>query len=477
MPDSPIAQAAFTLVERLRLEKNLSVAEIAAAVGYRSPNSIERIVQGRTGDAGCKKFLDLCMNIYPEMVHLPADGALSLPARHACWSQLLQGCLTMPNTTTTLYGSNGHALGSIGRHYEAMNASSVSVLLLNGLHRTLSSDLAILLSLPGANVYHCLTIPYKADFFSHAILSLLPLLFHEHYHLASYSAKKEASGLLTADVMLVWYQYQDKKCMDMISFTAANRALLIPLPHKLTLQELGLSSVLHGMTPISCRKDLEFQGDYFKYIQWCAALETIGPIRQLKEDVCFEQIPTTIMARALREGLVTPPPINFQQLMNKIPQIATVCNERSNTWHLHQKEHIHIMRLSSLWKFVRTGMLTDHFWGMRAFSISERITILEELRQANRGDHFRLLFLPDSYWNGPGEITCYGKSSLSVIEHHTNYHLAAHHKEILISDKKIIQSFISFFDEVLVPLCQEKMDVASVLEKMLQELNEQLVPQ
>lgn len=135
------------------------------------------------------------------------------------------------------------------------------------------------------------------------------------------------------------------------------------------------------------------------------------------------------------------------------------------------------MRLSSLWKFVRTGMLTDHFWGMRAFSISERITILEELRQANRGDHFRLLFLPDSYWNGPGEITCYGKSSLSVIEHHTNYHLAAHHKEILISDKKIIQSFISFFDEVLVPLCQEKMDVASVLEKMLQELNEQLVPQ
>ena len=56
MPDSPIAQAAFTLVERLRLEKNLSVAEIAAAVGYRSPNSIERIVQGRTGDAGCKNF-------------------------------------------------------------------------------------------------------------------------------------------------------------------------------------------------------------------------------------------------------------------------------------------------------------------------------------------------------------------------------------------------------------------------------------
>lgn len=160
--------------------------------------------------------------------------------------------------------------------------------------------------------------------------------------------------------------------------------------------------------------------------------------------------------------------------MDEISQIATVCNERNSTWRLHQKNHMHIMRLSSLWKFVKTGILTDHFWGMRAFSISERITILEELRQANSGNNFRLLFLPDNYWNGPGEITCYGKSSLSIIQHNTNYHLSEHHKEILISDKKVIQSFISFFDEVLVPLCQERTDVAYELEKMLHALNEQL---
>lgn len=308
MPCSPIAQAAYTLVEQLRIERNLSIAEIAAAVGYRSPNSIERIVQGRAKDAACQRFLDLCMDIYPDMIHLPIEYPLISPTRHACWSQLLQGRLTLPNTTMTLYGSDGHALGSIGQHYESMNVSSVSVLLLNGLHRTLSADLSALLSLPGANVQHCLTLPYKADFFSHAVLSLIPLLFHEHYHLASYSAKQESPGLLTADVMLVCYQYQGKKCMDMIAFTAADCALLIPLPQKLSLQELGLSSVLHGMTPISCRKDIEFQADYFKYIQWCSTLETIGPIRQLKEDVCFEQIPTPIMARALREGLTTPPP-------------------------------------------------------------------------------------------------------------------------------------------------------------------------
>lgn len=476
MPFSPIAQAAYALVEQLRTEKNLSIAEIAAAVGYRSPNSIERIVQGRTGDAACKKFLDLCMDIYPDMIHLPADEPLTLPTYHACWSQLLQGRLTMSNTTMALYGSDGHALGSIGQHYELMNVSSVSVLLLNGLHRALSADLAVLLSLPCASVYHCLTIPYKADCFSYAVLSLMPLLFHEHYHLASYSAKQDGSGLLTADIMLVRYQCQAKERMDMIAFTAMDRAILIPLPPKLTLQALGLSSVLHKMHPIGCRKDIEFQADYLKYVQWCATLEAIGPIRQLKEDVCFEQIPTPIMARALREGLTTPW-TSSGQLMDEITNIATVCNKRSNAWHLHQKEHVHIMRLASLWQFVRTGMLTDHFWGMRAFSVSERMTILEELRQAHNGNNFRLLFLPDCYWNGPGEITCYGKSALSIIQHSTNYQLSEHHKEILISDKKVIQSFISFFDKVLVPLCQEETDVASELEKMLQELNEQLCPQ
>lgn len=307
MPYSPIAQAAYALVEQLRLEKNLSLAEIAAAVGYKSPNSIERIVQRRTGDAACKKFLDLCSDIYPDLVHLPIESPIALPTGNTCWSQLLQGKLTMPRTTMTLYRSDGQVLGSIGKHYESMNISSISVLLLNGLHRTLAADLVVLLSLPCANVYHCLTIPYKADFLSHAVLSLMPLLFHEHYQLARYSAKQEESGLLTADVMLVWYQSQDKKCMDMISFTASDRALLLPLPQQLTLEELGLSSVLHGMTLISCRKDIEFQGNYFKYIQWCAALETIGPIRQLKEDVCLAQIPTPIMARALREGMIHPP--------------------------------------------------------------------------------------------------------------------------------------------------------------------------
>ncbi len=164
----------------------------------------------------------------------------------------------------------------------------------------------------------------------------------------------------------------------------------------------------------------------------------------------------------------------MEKLMDEISQIATVCNKRNTAWHLHQKNHVHIMHLSSLWKFVRTGILTDHFWGMRAFSISERITILEELRQANSGHHFRLLFLPDSYWNGPGEITCYGNSSLSIIQHNTNYQLCDQHKEILISDRKVIQSFVSFFDEVLVPLCQNKTDTSSELGKMLHELNEQL---
>ncbi len=311
MPYSPIAQAAYTLVDQLRTEKNLSLAEIAAAVGYRSSNSIERIVQGRTGDAACKKFLNLCKDIFPDMIHSPVEEPLNLSTRHACWSQLLQGHLTMPNATVTLYGSDGHGLGSIGQHYQSMNISSVSVLLLNGLHRTLSADLAVLLSLPCASVYHCLTIPYKADFFSLTVLSIMPLLFHEHYHLASYSTKQDDSGLLTADMMFVSYQCQAKEHTDMITFTAPDRAILIPLPQKLTLQDLGLSSVLQKMHPISRRKDIEFQADYLKYIQWCAALEATGPIRQLKEDVCFAQIPTPILARALRENPPTPPPEKY----------------------------------------------------------------------------------------------------------------------------------------------------------------------
>ena len=468
-PVSP-SEAAAQLLEYCRLEKGLSIAETAAALGYRSPNSIERIVKGRAGDAARKSFLNQCFSVFPELARLTEYAQIRSPLPEPVWSRLLQGRLVFPAASTALLEIDGHPLGSIGSYYASLHVSSIHVLLLNGLHRPLTTDLSVFLNLPDAKVNHCLTLPYRGDSFSEVVLSLMPLAFNERYHLTRYHGKTGLmTGVFNADIMFIRYRAESTEHMDMILFTAYDKATRISLPAESSLERLGLSAIVRRQYPIIARKDLEFHADYPAYLQWCAELEAIGPIRQIKADVGLEQIPMPVLARALREGTTTSEH-DANQLLDIVPEMAEICNRRWQTWHFHRKEHIHMMRLSSLWQFVKTGMMSDHFWGLRAFTVSERILILEELKKAICSKNYRLLFLPDSYWNDIGELSCYGSTQLSFIDRNTSYDLSGFHKELFLTDSKVVQSFIRFFDEFLVPLCSKNVATQTILDEMLHEL-------
>ena len=80
-----VAQAAAQLLERCRQEKHLSIAGVAAALGYRSPNSVERIAKGSAGHTACCKFLESARRVYPELFPGEDGGSVHGRAAENAW--------------------------------------------------------------------------------------------------------------------------------------------------------------------------------------------------------------------------------------------------------------------------------------------------------------------------------------------------------------------------------------------------------
>lgn len=464
-----VAQAAAQLLERCRQEKHLSIAGVAAALGYRSPNSVERIAKGSAGQTACCKFLESARRVYPELFPGEDGGSVHGRAAENAWLRLMRGERGPAEASTRLYRADGMLLGSIGEYYAGMGAASVRALMLNGLNRPLTADLLALARLPGAQVEQCLTRPCRRERLTRASLDMLPLFFCEGYRMTQATGTgPEAWGLAHADVMLVACGREGETPLDMICFTGPGKAMLLPLPGDVTPDRLGLAFMRERET-VAARKDPEFQEDYARYLAWCAALEASGPIRQIKEDVGLEQIPTPVLGRALHEG-VPAAGDEADALMIAVREMAQICSERWQAWQCRRRTHTQLMRLTALWQFVKTGLMTDHAWCFRAFSPGERMTILRGLKRACAGKRYRLLFLPEEYWQGPGEIACYGSTQLSVIGRETDYNLSGGHAEILLTDRTVVASFIRFFDEELLPLCLPESETLRILDEMLQYL-------
>ena len=111
-----VAQAAAQLLERCRQEKHLSIAGVAAALGYRSTNSVERIAKGSAGHTACCKFLESARRVYPELFPGEDGGSVHGRAAENAWLRLLRGERGPAEASTRLYRTDGTLLGSIGEY-------------------------------------------------------------------------------------------------------------------------------------------------------------------------------------------------------------------------------------------------------------------------------------------------------------------------------------------------------------------------
>ena len=169
---------------------------------------------------------------------------------------------------------------------------------------------------------------------------------------------------------------------------------------------------------------------------------------RIKPDFGMEQIPTEIWIRAFAEG----PMAGDGAALGDIEELAELFTQRQkNAFSKKQAQH-HVLKQRAVWKFLRTGRLSDQFWAFRALTMRERLETLQLiLEQHTENPYFTLHFLRDEDSMRDDEIICYDGAGLSIIKAGTNYDLSAAHSEIMVNQPEFLRIYRNFFLHSILP--------------------------
>ena len=101
-------------------------------------------------------------------------------------------------------------------------------------------------------------------------------------------------------------------------------------------------------------------------------------------------------------------------------------------------------------QFARTGRLTDHFFGLRPYTPTERAKILYHiLEQTKTNPYFDVYFFKDGFEPPLMEITLYEGVGTMMTKPFTDYNLAGDHAEVMMTNEDFCACYKTFFAENL----------------------------
>ena len=235
-------------------------------------------------------------------------------------------------------------------------------------------------------------------------------------------------------------------CLVFDNATLCRRmSLQAPLSvHRLVQDELSQKT----LEPIINNILSKVKSNYADYTEYCEDLERDHAVYQYKIDFGLEQIDPALTFKALHEGPFFTLP-DCEELFNALKP-GHVRRYENNCY--KAEEQIHVFKESAIRAFAETGKMSDHFWGLRPYTIPERISILGNIiRRADTESDYRVFLLDNEEGFTDSEITLYEGAGLSIIKPHTSYSLDEGHSETIIQSPDFCASFKHFFTRELIP--------------------------
>ncbi len=190
-------------------------------------------------------------------------------------------------------------------------------------------------------------------------------------------------------------------------------------------------------------------GDFVAYTRRYAMLEEKCTILSIKPDIHFNCIPPRILYDSVKDGFAMAGMAEGEELRLLMEEL----------WEIHEARYSNLMRkrkpthfvysLPSMERFMRTGMLTDHFFIQRPYRVEERREILMLLRQAmQERPWFNVHFLKDDV-EPKNEISYYSDRGVLIMDARTGYVLGGDHSEALITLPAFSRAFHDYFTNAL----------------------------
>lgn len=312
----------------------------------------------------------------------------------------------------------------------------------------------------------------------HNLMAVQPVLYkswYKAYFITPGICAPETEALLRASGMLIHAVGQEERWWQMVMLDS-ERILCSSVPGEAVshvLQDM-LERMGAAITPLKSEfDDLTNSGeDYLRYTEQYRLLEYGCRIFSLKPDVPINYIHPDILISPVMDGFSQAQVADQQDMEKLIRALYDVQLKRYNNFFTKKKVTHTVFSIKAMERFVNTGTQSDHFFAIRPYTKAERKAILVQLReQAVNNPFFWVYFLNDKDMEMRAELTLYEGRGMMFMQADTKYNLAGDHNEALVNHPALNEKFKNFFmKDLLVHHVMEYNDGMAELDRLIRSL-------
>lgn len=214
--------------------------------------------------------------------------------------------------------------------------------------------------------------------------------------------------------------------------------------------------------------------DYESMLTYYGEIEKDREILLFSGDVCFDYVPVDILISAVDVQQSTDEML--AQLMETLPRLRATQEKRyqnatSKRKPTHWVASAHILR-----GMASSGVMRNHFFGMRPFTVEERIRIFKlllHLAQDNPYFHMYLLCAEDETSFLPMDVAYMVGLGIQIVSESTDYGMTNGWSETFLTEESFCALYREFFMEELIPNhTYPENHTVTVLQEIIRELEE-----
>lgn len=457
-------------LRRLLEAEGISASEAARLVGFRSRNSIFRILWDDASAEVDARFLTALRGKleqqWPAQHWIALEDALDRKRVGLKQHMSNQGFLQLLNPALdeappSMVMSHHAAPGRSGRPLQAFltelaQDASLEIIMTGCCTGSAIQELLRTLEpyAQAGEVSICHYVYAGEDEVTQNILSTLPLLTRPWYNaclLDAAACPPEMLSLYRAGMIYIKRtQPWGMTAWHVLLQYEKNRFMPLQMAGAQRLAEL-LDTCRGGRELLKPKPaDSEDMQSYLAYTRQYAELERDCLICSIKPDIHINCLPVELLAASMAEGMAQAGEGAGKELQALWESLVQVHAERYRNMSGKRRPTHLVYSLPAMERFMRTGVQSDHFFLQRPYTPEERRRIIHSLKEQMLNDpYFNLYFLKPECSAVRNEITLYGKKGVLMLDAHTGYALHADHSEALITLPVFMQAFQRFFMEEL----------------------------
>lgn len=469
-------------VESFIQAREMSISALASKLGYKSTNSLYRIMDERVRPSSLKQFESRML----EQFALSEDEQYELTQAVETKEQGEEKAAIYSAMATLIEGFQNREIkeaaydskclpNELADRYGA--CSEIVVHWFNSLQAWVIDQIGALLEQTDAQVVHYMNVQFRVEESVRNVGLLTRILFHPRYcgyvprnYLREDEPKgyEKLNGITRGDVAFCSFLDQSgTRKKEMLVFTE------LGIHYYTIYSDIQLEPAI-DMSQYQLIKHSRFEmktvEDYKVFFRECAALDMNHASYMLKPDFGVGLVSGDMLIRLVQEDKCKEIP-GIEWAHDELRRIFT---SRCNHNFSKKKHAFYVMTRSAMRRFIRTGLMSDHFWLLRPFTPEERLEVLRSIfdnLQQNKYLHF--YFLKDESVMGENEVDLYDGEGILIQSNSTAYQLSGSHAEIMLTHPEVMNWYREYFLSVLIKMkSYSEADSEKIMADLVKECEE-----